>query len=56
MKINQSELKKVLRYRSETGVFRWNISKVGVRRNSVAGCIKAGYMVFTRIMDDDRRY
>lgn len=41
-KITQDQLKEQLSYDPYTGIFRWKISRVGVRAGSIAGSGKAG--------------
>jgi len=50
MIVTQAKLKEALSYNVETGVFTWNISKVGVKKGSRAECAGRGY-VLIRIND-----
>lgn len=38
-KITQKELKKILKYNPETGIFKWKISRQGTKKNKIAGYI-----------------
>lgn len=44
--ITQAELKRVLHYNPETGIFIWNISSTNrVRAGCTAGCVSFGYIL-----------
>jgi len=43
-KLTQNRLKELLYYNPDTGIFTWRISKPGITKGAVAGCLNNGYI------------
>jgi hypothetical protein len=43
--LTQEQLKEQLTYDPDTGIFRWNTTRVGVKRGKIAGCYDRAYYV-----------
>ena len=42
--LTQKELKEILNYNPDTGIFKWKNTRNGIKKNRIAGCKQLGYI------------